>query len=662
MVKANNQLETASMRDLADAARAVQAEEITLSAWKGRRIKSKIFQSPVTQEKIDEYNAQFNEPVEREGDSTKYLYRPASMMKPDLEDFIAPEIVPTEEQIGKKREHMKIIAERINVIDSGVEQDILNKKILKYREELTDPVTSKNRKGNLKDKIRDCRKELNKLAHDKISLVGILEAEQQSIRNIEANININGAEQARIANINRERLKEYEENLIEQNRGRLNIQRQPTESDEDYLARMSDVADTRYDQERADFEADMTQLKLLKTNLKDIIRKESMIEAVVKAFSHSDRFQLNKYFAFIKDRFTKHFGADNQNLTATEVIDLLKEFLQIGKYGSNYELAQLEDDEEEDETDVNPKNFDIFDEELKNRGAGQSEKFSVKNNGISLEIINKQKNHKLYIKCVTQKIKQDVERNMILFSHTGEEGSFAQLKYGPARYEDDGVDTLLNKYLDMTVDEQRTILGGVEIGDIAEHLNSKGISPRKAKRIKKNVNIGSNLYTEKSIWGWGVKTANIPKTCPFGKVSVNLQNLFYKNVLTVKHQNGINIPSFRNVKVSDNMVKLVMKQCQGETIKRGDYDNLSSLEREIYDKLIYVAGLHKTTEHHSVDKSKESYKNRLEVIVGEIEAGNNNPELMQQLYDTLHTLVSFNVLANSEAKRYYNEYKNQYFS
>lgn len=662
MVKSftTNQLETASMRDLADAARAVQQEEITLSAWKGRRMNSKIFQSPVTQEKIDEYNAQFNEPKEREGDSTKYLYNPASMIKPDLEDY-SPLIsfLPTDEDIGVMRGKMKKYAEDINVIDSGVLQEKFNEAKKKALEQLTDPSISKNKKKDWKNKIADIDKRLKQVASEKIRLTGLLEAEQQAIRNIDESKNINDAEKARVANINRERLREYEENLIEQNRGRLNIQRQPNESDDDYLTRMSEVADTRYDQVRADFEADMTQLKLLKANLKEIIRKESMIEAVVKSFSHSDRFQLNKFFAFIKDRFTKQFGADNQNLTATEIIDLLKEFLQIGKYGANYELAQIEDDDEEDETELNPSNFGLFDEELRHSTAGESDKFSVKNDGNSLEISNKQNGHRIFIRYVHKG--NDTKKNMIVYSNSGKEGSFEQLLYGKGRNSKVGVNTLLNHHMDMSKQEQDIILGGVDITDIVTHLTSRGISPKKAKVFKKTIDMGS-YRTEKKIWGYGVETAKIPKVCPFGKVAINLHNLFYKNILTVKHKNGINIPAFKNVKVSDNMVKLVMKQCQGQSIRRADYENLTVLEREIYDKLIYVAGLHKTTEHHSVDKSKENYKNRLEVIVGEIEAGNNNPDLLKQLYEILHTLVSFNVLANNEAKRYYNDYKNQYFS
>jgi hypothetical protein len=82
-----------------------------------------------------------------------------------------------------------------------------------------------------------------------------------------------------------------------------------------------------------------------------------------------------------------------------------------------------------------------------------------------------------------------------------------------------------------------------------------------------------------------------------------------------------------------------------------DYIELSPVDLEIYSALMELSGLHKILK---VPKPNiKVYKDKLKVIVGEIEAGNDN--LDDELKDCLNKLVALKAITKTEAKRYFND-------
>ena len=76
----------------------------------------------------------------------------------------------------------------------------------------------------------------------------------------------------------------FKENLIANNATKVYLEQQPNESDADFLQRMKNVEQEKYDlniyQEKGHFE----QIIRLKNNLNDIIRSDGLIENVTKSF------------------------------------------------------------------------------------------------------------------------------------------------------------------------------------------------------------------------------------------------------------------------------------------------------------------------------------------------------------------------------------------
>ena len=132
--------------------------------------------------------------------------------------------------------------------------------------------------------------------------------------------------------------------------------------------------------------------------------------------------------------------------------------------------------------------------------------------------------------------------------------------------------------------------------------------------------------------------------------------LFYDNILSIRNKSGTaTIPNFKTVKVSDNFAKLIIKLAQGmkpdgEEARRL-IDSLPSGEEALFTEMIHIAKLHKMVPRPTSMGSGFGEKKRLEVIIGEIKAGNDNPELIDEAYKCLKRLVSMGEITKPQARK-----------
>ena len=151
--------------------------------------------------------------------------------------------------------------------------------------------------------------------------------------------------------------------------------------------------------------------------------------------------------------------------------------------------------------------------------------------------------------------------------------------------------------------------------------------------------------------GFGIQMEKIPEKVTFGKLVLLLDKLYYKNILAVKHHNMISIVGLKNTKVSDKFVKIIMNIIDNIHPTTQEINGLSTQEKQLYDRLIYLAGLNKMMPH-TRDKTINDYKKQMKLIEGEIIAGNNSPLLLQELYVVVHSLKDFGILSQKDIKSY----------
>ena len=127
-------------------------------------------------------------------------------------------------------------------------------------------------------------------------------------------------------------------------------------------------------------------------------------------------------------------------------------------------------------------------------------------------------------------------------------------------------------------------------------------------------------------------------------------------MLVLKHKDNSNIIGLPNLKVSDEFVKIIMKLVKGDKVKHSDLNSLKTMELHLYNRIIVLADLHKS---HPVDTDKtvEHLKHELDIVTGEIEAGNDNKELIAKLHQIVHALKNFGAISIKDASEFIKQYK-----
>ena len=80
--------------------------------------------------------------------------------------------------------------------------------------------------------------------------------------------------------------------------------------------------------------------------------------------------------------------------------------------------------------------------------------------------------------------------------------------------------------------------------------------------------IPTALPTAAPMTGVGLKNQVLPQTVIFGKIALDLNKLYYQNVLSIKRHNGNKIIGHKNKRVSDNFVDIVFKMFDNKPISQ----------------------------------------------------------------------------------------------
>ena len=81
---------------------------------------------------------------------------------------------------------------------------------------------------------------------------------------------------------------------------------------------------------------------------------------------------------------------------------------------------------------------------------------------------------------------------------------------------------------------------------------------------------------------------------------------------------------YPNKRVSDNFVDVIFKILENKPITKTDFKNIHD-QKILYENLIVLSGIHKSKSiPTTIEDTAPEMKNRLGLIVGEIEAGNSN--------------------------------------
>ena len=430
------------------------------------------------------------------------------------------------------------------------------------------------------------------------------------------------------------RLKEFQEQLNVLNAGKFNMTQEPYESDQDYKQRLISHSQIEAPSE-ALYDAKVYASKEIRNKLKDIIKNDVVNDLIANSLSNEQKYNVMREWGAYSKAYKEIYGDYNPTQSVSDLVAFFTNPLTNATFNSLKSRGKIQT--------VAPTIIPLKAQLLTH---WDSPRFEIDIVNDVLKITYKDDPaKKLYFKVV---FKKKIGSGPIIacWSIVGDEGTFDEIRAHPIR-----------NYLDSEFD-QDTIdsLFGVEVlnvnkiasSDIAKSIVSKyGLEP---SEIAKRKTI-QTLSGPDTVLGWGVKSKEIPQYSNFGNISINTRKLYYDNILTIRDKNGYQLAGMVPIKVSNEFVKLIINILEGKKITIDDIEELKSTERQLYDHLIAIGKLQKEKPHKG-DETIEKLKNQFEILRGEYDAGNNNPNIKKQIKTILYKLYHFGKIQMTEVKEF----------
>lgn len=657
--------------------------------------------SDVTKEMILDYQNEMLKPIEVGG--VKYKYHPSSI-DIDLEEYVPPNRLPSDDEISDVRNERLNISKELPKIEKRI--SFLNKSVLdvrdKYDRDIAETILRYQRYEDFPLQQEKQREITFRFERALDNLQRLIDEEQakyangiayidgvnQALEELKMKQSENQAEETRVKNINKARLKAYEEDLKLLNRGRLNVTQEEGESEEDYKERLRQTGQMTVSEDDMANSADLYNRDKLRELVLELVRDTGIISNAIKFLDQDQVFKINQNWSRIKRDFLKAYGFDNKTVKEQDLIDFfLQEVEPIidainkGKAPPTADLLgeipeAVVGEVVEAVAEPKPKKpkLKTF-AELQTMGADALKAYYLKFKKAPAKWNKKLDDIRLFIQeadLVADKNPDGSDREIEgitsppLGSSLGAKKThtIAELE-AIAQPVFDKLTAEWERITSTSADEDRRTLGGVILAKIgnAEDAFEEGDKDKFYRSLNELEDLVPDIIRREArmaeiypreITGNGLQPIkhDIPNLIEFGKVKISPRKLYYNNTLAIKHKSGNSLVGLPNVQVSDKFVSIIMNLLKGKKPSLKDFTQLDLNEKGIYDSLIYIAGLQKEVDNN-FGETKQQLKNRLELIEGSISAGNTNPSLKKELHALLGKMAHTGMIGYGDAKRYY---------
>jgi len=438
---------------------------------------------------------------------------------------------------------------------------------------------------------------------------------------------------------NLEAINLYRNQLKELNTGMFNTEKQPNETNEEYFNRLHETAQEDYPEYLLE-DAAFTITKELRIKLKEIIPNPVDIDLIINSMDSLGKAEhqqmILKQFPLVKEEFIKLYGLNNKYVKPNDVLEFFKLFYT----GEN----------------VNEK---ILKSNMKLTDAAKNNIITLKpiigNREVVLTYNKKNKNQiGLYLRIFQDNFKI---LQLLISIENGVDGSFFQI-----------INENVTSMAKIIENETGISPYNLNVFFLGNAQPKAGIKFEEISRILydhyqlipydfNDLKINNSIVTKKgNIDIYGMGNEEYPKKVKFGDVFILLRKLYYDNLLSVVNSHSLQIRGFKMQKVSDAFTNIIINMINNIQPKHTDINSLCEKEKLLFDRLISVSNLHKkiiNNKESTIDKLKQ----RIKLIEGEIEIGNNNPDLINELHDVLFSLKDYKVITLPQARQYLKQFK-----
>lgn len=686
----------------------IQVESMGLNSWgsvKPRKT-TQAFELPSSDKLLNNKNELLNKQLARQQQIQLYLEKEKQPVNIDGTEYKYNNITePTIEDLEPLKQHIEDLKNDLSQLENELEET--NKYIReltitkeKFKEDMENldfiknPPYPKNLFIKEYKRISDIYKNL---LRDSDDLNVIIEERKNQL-------NTAISDYKQMEKENKKTIDDYAEELKRLNSGSFNIEKLYGETDEEYLQRMTTNSQIPFDNSTTKTLSDIERNNIFKDNLKMLFQSDAFIEQILNYFKTTNDnyiFTLNQYFNLFKDDYLKTYGYDNKTISQEKFIEIVNNFCgsRLSPNGEPDLITPSKEIEIKQKILFigGPKNIpnltlvgeqqepgkETEEQKGEETGVDMGNKIRIvtelidDNKTLHIKKVSKSGTKNLYVRYIEQYFTQGKNKEgkifqfdnpksglIILGSGTNEEGSFMELSQD-SKLRNSIYNVILKSYLSLDNKQIKELLDQkdpsyrVDEKGLRKFIEEYGIEKTEIMGIPLIVNESKQSQHPKI--GMGIKN-DIPQYIEFGKYVLLLKKLFLKNILSIQKKNHQKVPGFKNYNVSDEFVNMIMKlykDNQSITIK--DLSSLKIGEKELLDNLLSMCELNKKIITGSGQETMKKIKEDLKLIEGQIEAGNNNPIMKDELYKTLFKLVNFGAITEKQARTHYKNICNDFF-
>jgi hypothetical protein len=413
-------------------------------------------------------------------------------------------------------------------------------------------------------------------------------------------IHDNNIKQAEADKLTKAKVGEALKELEILNSGKSIPTQQVGESDDDYRLRLQEIGNEVLDDDEVEREAGLLQNVKAKYNLKELLSDEGQIETIIKKLTPDELTEMNTMFTGIKKKYLETYGFNNTNMNVNKIVDFVKQTIpsinsSLSAPAKPLALAPSPSPAPEPEP------------------VAPTTRASNTTGPYSLASFNK-----------TQLLQ-------LVDDHNLNRGTREQM-----------YDQLLQAGL-------IPMKGSAFIPAFPE---APTIDPTLVPTTQPTFGANLQPMAEMTAKGLGVHLKKLPKVIKLGHIHINPSNLYYENILSVRNPKNKPLRAYKDEHLSEYLASLLIKLVEGGHITKHELQPLSDHEKMIYDNLIKRSKLHKMHDN-SFEQTALKMKQRLEVLEGELEAGNNNPLIKSEIHGLLFKLAHAKVISQVDATKHW---------
>jgi hypothetical protein len=150
--------------------------------------------------------------------------------------------------------------------------------------------------------------------------------------------------------------------------------------------------------------------------------------------------------------------------------------------------------------------------------------------------------------------------------------------------------------------------------------------------------------------GKGIAAVEQPSYKEFGKFCINMNHLENQDILNIKYKNCLGaVPSLKPIAISDIFRDFIIDLLDTGKPNTRVYNQISDEERKHFQKLATLAGIFKGMGLPvTVIDDEEKLVKRFEILRGQIQAGNNNPKLLDETRKLVVKLMNIDRIKKKE--------------